>query len=169
MKPTDKIYTEQLLQAVMMRHLKPRQNTIVQNVFWGMGLNHEADILLVTPAGTCTEIEIKTDASDLKNDAKKPHNHRDSDIHFFYFCVPEYLQELALQVIPSDAGLFICSQNRWYPEERFAIQVKAVRKPQRRQYGKWTPEKIAQLERLGRLRAYDLLIENIKLKYPVLF
>lgn len=161
-------YTEQLLQVVMMKHFRPRQNTIVPNVYWGMELNHEADLLMVTPAGICTEIEIKIDATDLKNDARKPHNHRDADIHYFYFCVPEYLQELALQIIPEDAGLFVCSQNKWYPENRFAIVVKAVRKPQRRNKGKWSPEKIAKLERLGRLRAYDLLLENIKLKFPVL-
>ena len=168
MKETDKIYTEQLLQTVMMRHFRPRQNTIVPNVSWGAGLNHEADILIVTPAGICTEIEIKVSASDLKADAKKAHKHYSTDIHYFYFCVPDYLKTLALQVIPDEAGLFVCG-SEWYHEGRFSIWVKAVRKPTRRQYGKWTPEMIAQLERLGRLRAYALLVENIKLKYPILF
>lgn len=161
-------YTEQLLQVVMMKHFHPRQNTIVPNVYWGMGLNHEADLLMVTPAGICTEIEIKISANDLKNDAKKNHAHIDEIINYFYFCVPEYLQELALQVIPEDAGLFVCSQNKWFPENRFAIIVKQEKKALRRNKGKWDPEKIAQLERLGRLRAYDLLLENIKLKFPVL-
>lgn len=162
-------YTEQLLQAVIMRHLKPRQNTIVPNVSWGMGLGHECDILMVTPAGICTEIEIKVTASDLRNDAKKPHKHISNDIHYLSFCVPDYLAELALDTIPENVGLFVCTQNKWLPEHRFEIIVKAVRKPTRRQQGKWSPEKIAQLERLGRLRAYALLIENIKLKHPVLF
>jgi hypothetical protein len=161
-------YTEQLIQARLMQHFKPRQNTVVPNVYWGMDFRHECDVVVVTPAGVCTEIEIKVSRADLLNDCKKPHHHEDPCIHFFYFCVPESLEEIALESIPESAGLITVVQHYYNNDNRFALSVKAVKKPIRRQKGKWPQEKIAKLERLGRLRAYDLLVENIKLKYPVL-
>ena len=45
-----------------------RRNLIVPCVHWGMNM-HEGDLLMVSMAGYCTEIEIKVTRADLKNDA----------------------------------------------------------------------------------------------------
>ena len=86
---------------------KWRQNLIVPNVFWGLGFRYELDLMIVTPAGWATEIEIKTSLSDLKADKKKTHNHSSNRIKYLYFAVPEELQVKALELIPERAGLFI--------------------------------------------------------------
>ena len=86
---------------------KWRQNLIVPNVYYGLGFRYELDLMIVTPAGWATEIEIKTSSSDLKADKKKTHDHRSNRIKYLYFAVPENLQDKALELIPERAGLFI--------------------------------------------------------------
>ena len=82
-----------------------RQNLIVPNVADGMGL-HECDMLVVTPTGYATEVEIKISASDLKADAKKHHRHASDMIKLFYFAIPESLTPY-IQHIHERAGIMI--------------------------------------------------------------
>lgn len=86
-----------------------REYFIVPNVRWGLGFRHELDMLVVSPSGYATEIEIKVTASDLKVDQKKRHGHRDylNRIRYLYFAVPESLQVKAMELIPERAGLII--------------------------------------------------------------
>jgi len=86
---------------------KWRQNLIVPNVYYGLGFRYELDLMIVTPAGWATEIEIKVSLSDLKADKKKKHNHFSNRIKYLYFAVPEKLRDQALELIPERAGLFI--------------------------------------------------------------
>lgn len=86
---------------------KWRQNLIVPNVYYGLHFPHELDLMVVTPSGWATEIEIKVSISDLKADQKKSHGHRSNRIKYLYFAVPEALQVPALELIPERAGLFI--------------------------------------------------------------
>ena len=91
-----------------------RQNLVVPNVSWGMvnenGVLHECDIIVLTPSGYATEIEIKISKSDLLKDAKKRHNHKHIFIRRLYFAVPESLKEIALKAIPERAGLYVVSE-----------------------------------------------------------
>ena len=58
-----------------------RSHIVVPNVSYGLGFNHELDLLSIsTPAHIGTEIEIKVSVSDLKRDAKKKHPHKDHRI-----------------------------------------------------------------------------------------
>lgn len=82
-----------------------RQNLIVPNVADGMGL-HECDLLVVTPTGYATEVEIKISASDLKADAKKNHGHASDMIKLLYFAIPESLTP-HIEHIPAQAGVMI--------------------------------------------------------------
>ena len=84
-----------------------RQNLIVPNIYWGLGFPYELDLMVVTPSGWATEIEIKVSVSDLKADQRKTHGHHSNKIKYLYFAVPEKLQPLALGLIPERAGLFI--------------------------------------------------------------
>ena len=56
-----------------------RRDIIVPNVSWGL-LNHEADMVIMTPSGYLTEIEIKRSWEDFKADFKKGHKHDDERI-----------------------------------------------------------------------------------------
>jgi hypothetical protein len=45
------------------RYFNYRQNIIVSNVSWGLGI-HECDLLIITKSGYATEVEIKVSLSD---------------------------------------------------------------------------------------------------------
>ena len=60
-----------------------RVNVIVPNVTWGL-FNHECDLVVMTGSGYVTEIEIKVDKYDLKNDVKKKHDHEDKKLLDIY-------------------------------------------------------------------------------------
>ena len=81
-----------------------RQNMIVPNVWWGLGFNHEIDLLVCTRGGYCTEIEIKTSKTDLKRDGSKPHGHGGPRIRRVFFAIPEPLLEYK-HLIPETAGI----------------------------------------------------------------
>jgi len=105
---------------------KWRQNLIVPNVYYGLNFRYELDLMVVTPAGWATEIEIKVSLSDLKADKKKTHDHRSNKIKYLYFAVPENLQSPALELIPERAGLFIV---RYEPAVFEYNKTEAVKSP----------------------------------------
>lgn len=94
------------IEVAIARHLNPRQNLIVPNVSWGLGL-FEKDLVVLTPSNYAWEIEIKVSKPDLIADKKKTHGHSSNLMKRLYFAVPEELQEEALKHIPERAGLFI--------------------------------------------------------------
>lgn len=81
-----------------------RRNMIVPNVSYGLGI-HEVDLLVVTPAGYASEIEIKISISDLRADLLKPHQHKSKKIKYLYFALPLELKEKAIPIIPEHAGI----------------------------------------------------------------
>lgn len=91
-----------------------RQNLVVPNVSWGMVNEnralHECDIIVLTPSGYATEIEIKVSKGDLLQDMNKRHNHRHNLIRKLYYAVPEKLKQTALDIIPERAGLYVVSE-----------------------------------------------------------
>lgn len=82
-----------------------RRNVIVPNVSWGMGFQHECDMIVMDVKKRLTEVEIKVTKSDLMADFKKPHGHRSAIIGRLIYAVPTKLLETAKEVIPGDAGL----------------------------------------------------------------
>ena len=92
-----------------------RQNVIIPNVSWGMGLLYEADIVVISPQKYCTEIELKVSKSDLKADAKKwkwKLTSRDEEgiIRRRFFGIPHYLLD-ALEFIPLECGVLCLREN----------------------------------------------------------
>lgn len=88
-----------------------RANTIVPNVSWGLGLRHECDMLVLNKSGRFTEIEIKTNVSDLKADFKKMHGHRSKIISRLVYAMPKALYEKHGALIPSGCGVITVSHN----------------------------------------------------------
>ena len=81
-----------------------RQNVIVPNVGSGV-VYHECDMLVLTPSGYLTEIEIKVTKADLKADFKKKHGHRTtSNVKQFFYCYPALMKDCD-KLIPASAGI----------------------------------------------------------------
>lgn len=92
------------MECALANYFNYRTNLIVPNVHWGMNM-HECDLLMVSKAGYCTEIEIKISKADLRVDANKRHGHRSNRIKYLYFAVPVELEEAALEFAPERAGI----------------------------------------------------------------
>lgn len=99
--------TSQVIEIALANHFNWRMNFIIPNISWGLHLQHEADLLIITPAKYAYEIEIKISKSDLKRDLLKKHGHKSLKLKRLYFAVPDYLENDAKVLIPEHAGLFI--------------------------------------------------------------
>ena len=140
------------IEVELMRYLNIRQTLIVPNIYWGMGLNYECDIVKLSSSNYATEIEIKVSRQDLLKDKDKNHNHFSNLFKFLYFAVPEKLQELALKEIPIRAGLFIVGKNKY---DR--LFVREIRKPLlNKTCRQWTKEERYKLAELGSMRILGL-------------
>lgn len=80
-----------------------RENTIVPNVSWGLGLKHECDLLILDQKGRFTEVEIKVSKSDFLADFKKPHGHKSKVITRLIYAVPDSLSGFARQYLEENA------------------------------------------------------------------
>ena len=119
------------IEIAIAEHLNFRQHLLVPNVSWGLGFNHEIDLLVVTRKNYAWEIEIKISKSDLKADKKKKHEHKSKKIARLYFAVPYNLKDDALQLIPEHAGLFVVrNYNECLDHGRFRYpEVQLVKAP----------------------------------------
>ena len=136
------------------RYFSWRINLIVPNVSWGLWL-HECDLLVVTKAGYCYEVEIKISLSDLKADAKKSHGHKSKMIRKLYFAIPEYLTD-AIEHIPENAGILIISARGQCKMFRDAATNSEA--------PKLTEKERYQVARLGTMRIFNLKQKIITLK-----
>lgn len=80
-----------------------RKCDIVPNVYWGWGLNYEADLVVMRKSGWCLEIEIKVTRSDIKADLKKKRQHNSNKFRELWFAVPKELADDPN--IPERAGI----------------------------------------------------------------
>lgn len=143
------------MEIAVANYFNIRQNTIVPNVHWGLESMHECDIMVVTPAGYCTEIEIKVSKKDIIAENKKKHHHIDrlNRVKNFYFAVPKELAEFALERIPSHAGLLVATKGNIAGTIRARLMCKrpCVADSNAR---KLTKEEHAQVVRLGAMRIW---------------
>jgi len=139
------ISTEEI-ESTLANHFGIRQNLIVPNVSWGLGV-HECDLLICSKAGYCTEVEIKISASDLKKDLDKYHQHKSKKIKYLYFAIPSYLAS-SIEYIPNRAGIFIITSQR---------RVFCIAKPlQNKECRPLTEKEQYEMARLGALRIWNL-------------
>lgn len=94
--------------------LNYRVYTIVPNVYWGLNLFHECDMLALDKQGRFTEIEIKVTASDLKADFKKSHGHRSRIISRLFYAMPIELCEKYQDLIPKHCGIIAIREKILY-------------------------------------------------------
>ena len=138
------------IETALARYFNYRTNIIVPNVSWGM-FTHECDLLVLTPAGYATEVEIKTNKYDLLRDKKKKHGHHSTRIKFLYFAIPEILAEYQ-EHIPDRAGIITLD---YYPGST-TLRCKTIRNAKRNSDYKFSAEERYQLARLGTMRIWTL-------------
>jgi hypothetical protein len=88
-----------------------RNHVIVPNVYLGLGLRHECDLLVLDSKKRFTEVEIKISRSDLKKDLEKWHQHKSALISRLVYAVPVDLLELATEILPKTVGLISVAYN----------------------------------------------------------
>jgi len=98
------------IEIVVTKYFNPRVNIIVPNVWWGLGLNHECDLFVLTKPGYGYEIEIKVSKSDLLADLQKRGGHKSDMLRRLYFAIPEKLVS-SIPSIPERAGVLIVNKN----------------------------------------------------------
>lgn len=153
------------MEIELMNHFDFRRNVIVPNVSdWSGLLRFEADILSLTKSGFATVTEIKISKSDLKADLKKRHIQLIDDklfffekIKYFYYAVPKFLEEDALNQIPEFSGLLVLDHRETFVGSKIFVKFfKEIRKPKTINRYKWSDKERNKLMRLGCMRIKTL-------------
>ncbi len=139
------------IESRIAEYFDPRRNVIIPNVWWGMGFNHECDLLVLTRSGYAYEVEIKTSRADLKADLKKKNGHYSPKIRKLYFAIPENLKP-HIDLIPERAGILMVMQGGKYPG---MIEKIREAKPQESAH-RFTVEQRIKLAELGTMRIWPL-------------
>ena|ERR1035437_2822130 len=117
----------------------------IPNVSWGF-LRYEADMLVVTRAKFCTEIEVKVSMADWKQDFdKRKHSMPDNRVKFQYYAAPEELANRYTELdLPVNWGVISVS------DKHVGILKPAVAKESR----KLTDKELMILARLACFRVW---------------
>ena len=139
------------IEIAVAHHFGYRVNIVVPNVHWGLGLRHEADMIIVSSASYATEIEIKVSRGDIKADLNKWKWKRTSKlIRRFFYAVPEALKDC--EYLPADKGLIIMKEWNTNINPCEIIRPSAVNKGAR----KLREDEIRKLLHLGCMRIWEL-------------
>jgi hypothetical protein len=133
----------------------------VPNVHWGLGFNHELDLLSISSARIGTEIEIKVSKNDLKRDAEKEHRHFDERIRQLYFAGPVELQDAFFEYAPPEAGIITVSAGSKALYGFYHCGIMRRPKP-RKHFRAFTDKEITMLLRLGNMRYWSLFSKQFK-------
>lgn len=144
------------IEIAVARYFKPRVNTIVPNVYWGFGLDYEADLIIVTQSGYAKEVEIKVNKQDLIRDKEKRNWHNGKQIRQLWFAVPyDWDMEFVCEHIPSGAGVLVYQPYNTTNGVRGAIHE--VKKAEINRYApKQDSLDISKLRHLGCMRIWAL-------------
>ncbi len=130
-----------------------RRYLVVPNASWGLGFNHELDVLALSEAGYAHEIEVKISRADTRRDLDKRHGHYDSRIRCLWFAGPEALGPTLLELAPAHAGVIVVAEpveGRLYGRARILRKAKAATGSR-----KFTDAERMQLARLGLMRYWS--------------
>lgn len=138
--------TSQHIELAVAFHFGYRRNIIVPNIWWGMNLRYEADVVVLRPSDYGIEIEIKVSSADIKADLKKRYQHDSNLFKELWFAVPSDLAKHP--DIPGRAGILGVDDKK---------RVTVVRKPVRNMLAKkWTAEQRLKLLHLASMRTWSL-------------
>lgn len=162
---TKKLHAGHIEYAVV-QLLNYRVYTIVPNVSWGMGFNHECDLLALDNKNRFTEIEIKVTASDLKADFKKAHGHRSEYISRLVYAMPMNLAEKYSDIIPKECGIIavdVVTKSKWQTSDLVTYRVLVAewwRQVKHAHTEEVPQKKILKFMQLGCMRIWSLKAHN---------
>lgn len=119
-KQTPLLTKEQVSELLLQQYLrvwKSNHTYIVENLYV---FDWESDMLIKTRSGYWYEVECKISFADFKNDFKnkrqkhellKTGDEKHRRPNYFYYCVPWYLSEKVLPLLPDYAGLIVLTEN----------------------------------------------------------
>lgn len=119
-KQTPLLTKEQVSELLLQQYLrvwKSNPTYIVENLYV---FDWESDMLIKTRSGYWYEVECKISFADFKNDFKnkrqkhellKTGDEKHRRPNYFYYCVPWYLSEKVLPLLPDYAGLIVLTEN----------------------------------------------------------
>lgn len=161
--------TEQDIIIALVKLFGTEKNILLPNASFGIGLNYEADLMVITNRGYSTEIEVKITESDLLNDFKKKNFHNCRKNKYLYYAVPESMKDFALSKVPEQYGIYIIEQFSLYRPSRAKTyletnyRAKCIRKakciPNSQ---KFTKEEMEKMYRLVYLRYWNNLVKDLK-------
>ena len=146
--------TAREIEIAVAHHFNSRQNVIVPNVSWGLGLSYEADLVVLRPSGYAVEVEIKVSAADIRADLKKTHEHRCKWFRELWFAVPQDLADC--EHIPAHAGILAVKDNglaTWKSKQYCEALRRCLTN---KQALKWGTDKRMKLMSLGCMRIWTL-------------
>lgn len=151
--------TAEDIEIAVARHFGVRQNIIVPNVSWGIGL-HECDLLILTKAGYLIEVEIKASKGDVARDRRKLHNHKSYKIKALYFAIPkELFRDDVICLIPQNAGIISVTMVSDKPQYRCSVEREPV---PNEECVKLCCDEQFQVARLGAIRVWGLKAKLIR-------
>lgn len=113
---------------------------------------HETDLVSVNKTGYATEVEIKISKADFMKDFDKKHYHESGFIKYFYYAVPYYMLDFALENAPEGVGVMSVT-----PSKNFG-KVSIIREAVARKGARKVPEdKILKMERYMSMRYWSFL------------
>lgn len=133
-----------------------RKNLCVPNVSWGMNIDYEADLLIITKSGYCTEYEIKRSYSDFLADMKKDEcAHKAPWVYKFYYVIPLSIKDKVLKYF-EDKGITECDVPGilCYSERGSITSVGGI--PHIKGGRKMFLEEMLKVARLGTMRYWNL-------------
>lgn len=156
------------VQSMLAGHFDARRNLVVPNVSWGFFAGYEADLVIVTPSGYLTEIEIKRSWGDFLADFRKRFYHDDPRIARFFYAVPECMYGPCREYVETLVGEgsplvrdrvpgFVVYRTPSEPKYRRVTEMGGFSRRTPAGVQKLTGEEMYQLARLGTLRYWSLL------------
>lgn len=134
-----------------------RKHTIVPNVSWGLGLNHECDMLILDNRNRFTEVELKISLTDFKADFKKPHNHESPLISRMFYALPYAICKDYAHLIPPHIGVICVYIKDNYPNGKNKFVAEFVKHAQHDKSKPPPPkEVINKFYQLGCMRIWSL-------------
>lgn len=115
-------HSEKTMQRALMFHFNWEVNDCYLNVEFGGGI---ADLLCITKARLCVEVEVKISMSDWNADQHKSkwgHPSR-KKVSRMYYAVPEWMSTKIPAWLPKEFGVLAVGESGWVKEVRPAVRV----------------------------------------------
>jgi len=141
------------IELAVAEHFGWLQNLIIPNIYRGLGLNYEADMVILRPSGYAVEVEIKVTKSDIKADRKKKHKHDSCLFRQLWFAVPKELVDCF--DIPLRAGVLAVTNEHYGTRDYLRCYTHRAAKLNK-SATKFTDMQRSELQRLGCMRIWTL-------------